>query len=180
MEELTLDSISIPFSREDALRMVTRNPWYLTFEENTKGMIAPGRFADLVVLPEDIMTMPARAHRADAGHDDDGRRQGGVSRRRLPQDHRRVGEAAATLRPSVSRAVCSPRVGLSSIQGPRFARLSHLLDLPHPHLQEPEPEEQRGEVEHWNCDHQKRHIGVSGEHALGEEPALGQEGGEAD
>src|SRR5882672_6745819 len=47
-------------SREDALRMVTRNHWYLTFEENTKGMIAPGRFADLVVLPEDIMTVPAK------------------------------------------------------------------------------------------------------------------------
>jgi predicted amidohydrolase YtcJ len=46
-------------SREDALRMVTRNHWYLTFEENTKGMIASGRFADLVVLPEDIMTVPA-------------------------------------------------------------------------------------------------------------------------
>jgi predicted amidohydrolase YtcJ len=45
-------------SREDALRMVTRNHWYLTFEENTKGIIAPGRFADLVVLPEDIMTVP--------------------------------------------------------------------------------------------------------------------------
>jgi predicted amidohydrolase YtcJ len=47
-------------SREDALRMVTRNHWYLTFEEKTKGMIAPGRFADLVVLPEDIMTVPAK------------------------------------------------------------------------------------------------------------------------
>jgi len=47
-------------SREDALRMVTRNHWYLTFEENTKGTIAPGRFADLVVLPEDIMTVPAK------------------------------------------------------------------------------------------------------------------------
>jgi hypothetical protein len=47
-------------SREDALRMVTRNHWYLTFEENTKGMIAPGRFADMVVLPEDIMTVPAK------------------------------------------------------------------------------------------------------------------------
>jgi predicted amidohydrolase YtcJ len=47
-------------SREDALRMVTRNHWYLTFEENTKGMIAPGRFADMVVLPEDIMTIPAK------------------------------------------------------------------------------------------------------------------------
>jgi predicted amidohydrolase YtcJ len=47
-------------SREDALRMVTRNHWYLTFEENTKGVIAPGRFADMVVLPEDIMTVPPK------------------------------------------------------------------------------------------------------------------------
>jgi predicted amidohydrolase YtcJ len=47
-------------SRQEALRMVTRNHWYLTFEEQTKGMIAPGRFADMVVLPEDIMTVPAK------------------------------------------------------------------------------------------------------------------------
>jgi predicted amidohydrolase YtcJ len=39
---------------------VTPDHWYLTFEENTKGMIAPGRFADLVVLPEAIMTVPAK------------------------------------------------------------------------------------------------------------------------
>jgi predicted amidohydrolase YtcJ len=45
-------------SREDALRLVTRNHWYLTFEENTKGVIAPGRYADMVVLAEDIMTVP--------------------------------------------------------------------------------------------------------------------------
>ena len=47
-------------SREDALRMVTHNHWYLTFEENTKGVIAAGRFADLVVLPENIMSVPAK------------------------------------------------------------------------------------------------------------------------
>jgi predicted amidohydrolase YtcJ len=47
-------------SREDALRLVTRNHWYLTFEEDTKGVIAPGRFADLVVLAEDIMTVPEK------------------------------------------------------------------------------------------------------------------------
>ena len=47
-------------SREDALRLVTRNHWYLTFEESTKGVIAPGRYADMVVLPEDIMTVAAR------------------------------------------------------------------------------------------------------------------------
>jgi predicted amidohydrolase YtcJ len=47
-------------SREDALRLVTRNHWHLTFEENTKGVIAPGRYADMVVLAEDIMTVPAK------------------------------------------------------------------------------------------------------------------------
>ena len=47
-------------SREHALRLVTRNHWYLTFEENTKGMIAPGRYADMVVLAEDIMTVPEK------------------------------------------------------------------------------------------------------------------------
>jgi predicted amidohydrolase YtcJ len=47
-------------SRKEALQMVTRNHWYLTFEENTKGVIAPGRFADMVVLPEDIMTVSAK------------------------------------------------------------------------------------------------------------------------
>ena len=47
-------------SREDALRLFTRNHWYLTFEESTKGVIAPGRYADMVVLAEDIMTVPAK------------------------------------------------------------------------------------------------------------------------
>lgn len=47
-------------SREDALRLVTRNHWYLTFEEQTKGVIAPGRYADMVVLAEDLMTAPAK------------------------------------------------------------------------------------------------------------------------
>jgi predicted amidohydrolase YtcJ len=47
-------------TREDALRLITRNHWDLTFEERTKGVIAPGRFADLVVLAEDIMTVAPR------------------------------------------------------------------------------------------------------------------------
>jgi predicted amidohydrolase YtcJ len=47
-------------SREDALRLVTRNHWYLTFEENSKGVIAPGRYADMVVMADDIMTVPAQ------------------------------------------------------------------------------------------------------------------------
>lgn len=47
-------------SREDALRMITRNHYYLNFQEDVNGMIATGRYADLVVLPEDIMTAPAK------------------------------------------------------------------------------------------------------------------------
>jgi hypothetical protein len=46
-------------SREQALRLITRNHYYLTFEEDSKGVLAPGRYADLVVLADDIMTVPA-------------------------------------------------------------------------------------------------------------------------
>lgn len=46
--------------REDALRLVTRNHWYLSFQEHTSGVIAPGRYADMVVLPENILTVPAK------------------------------------------------------------------------------------------------------------------------
>jgi hypothetical protein len=46
-------------SREEALRLVTHNHWYLTFEENVKGTIEKGRYADLVVLQENPMTVPA-------------------------------------------------------------------------------------------------------------------------
>jgi predicted amidohydrolase YtcJ len=47
-------------SREDALRMITRNHYYLNFQEVVNGVIAPGRYADLVVLPEDITTAAAK------------------------------------------------------------------------------------------------------------------------
>lgn len=47
-------------SREDALRLVTRNFWIHSSEEDEFGTIQPGRYADMVVLEEDIMTVPAK------------------------------------------------------------------------------------------------------------------------
>jgi predicted amidohydrolase YtcJ len=45
-------------TRAEALRVETLNNAYLTFEEKTKGSIEVGKFADLVMLPKDLLTMP--------------------------------------------------------------------------------------------------------------------------
>ncbi len=45
-------------TRREALQIETINNAYLTFEESIKGSIEPGKLADLVVLPEDILTCP--------------------------------------------------------------------------------------------------------------------------
>ena len=45
-------------SREHALRTMTINAAYLSFEETLKGSIEPGKYADLAVLDQDYLTVP--------------------------------------------------------------------------------------------------------------------------
>lgn len=46
-------------SRIDALRCLTSQAAYLSFDENNKGTLEPGKFADLAVLNRDYLTCPA-------------------------------------------------------------------------------------------------------------------------
>jgi len=46
-------------SREEAIRLYTHDAAYLAWDENKKGSIEAGKFADLIVLDHDIMTEPA-------------------------------------------------------------------------------------------------------------------------
>ena len=45
-------------SREEALRSYTIHNAYAAFEDDIKGSLAPGKLADIVVLSQDIMTIP--------------------------------------------------------------------------------------------------------------------------
>ena len=47
-------------SREDAIRMYTANPPYLSWEEDIKGTLEVGKLADFVVVDRDPLTVPER------------------------------------------------------------------------------------------------------------------------
>ena len=47
-------------SRETAIRMYTAAGAYLSWEEKTKGTLEVGKVADMIVLPEDPLTVPPR------------------------------------------------------------------------------------------------------------------------
>jgi len=44
---------------EEAIRAATITPAYSTFQSEIKGSIEPGKFADLIVLGKDILTVPS-------------------------------------------------------------------------------------------------------------------------
>ena len=46
-------------SREEALRSYTINGAYAAFQEDILGSLSPGKYADITVLSQDIMTIPA-------------------------------------------------------------------------------------------------------------------------
>ena len=46
-------------TRDEALRMMTIDAAYLTFDETRKGSIEVGKLGDLVVLSDDLLTVPA-------------------------------------------------------------------------------------------------------------------------
>jgi predicted amidohydrolase YtcJ len=45
-------------SRMEALKSYTLSAAYAAFEETTRGSLKPGKYADLVVLSKDILTVP--------------------------------------------------------------------------------------------------------------------------
>jgi len=45
-------------SREQALRMFTNYPAFAAFQENVRGSIAVGKWADFTVLDRDLLTVP--------------------------------------------------------------------------------------------------------------------------
>jgi predicted amidohydrolase YtcJ len=44
--------------REEALRMYSLNSAWFTFDEEKRGSLEPGKYADLAVLSDDYMTVP--------------------------------------------------------------------------------------------------------------------------
>jgi predicted amidohydrolase YtcJ len=42
---------------EEAIRGYTRNGAYITFEEDLKGTLKPGKLADMIVLSDDLLTI---------------------------------------------------------------------------------------------------------------------------
>ncbi len=67
-------------TREEALRSYTILNAYAAFEEDVKGSLSPGKYADIVVLSKDILTVPPEEIRQAKVRLHHRRRQGSVPR----------------------------------------------------------------------------------------------------
>ena len=65
-------------SMKDAITMYTRDGAFLTREEKIKGTLEVGKLADMIVLPEDLLTSLAGQGSEHESRHDDCRRQGAV------------------------------------------------------------------------------------------------------
>ena len=75
----TRDDTEAP-SRRQALEMYTRNSAFMANDDDKRGTLEPGKFADLAVLSSDYPDGPGEGDRKDQVAADDGRRQGGLCR----------------------------------------------------------------------------------------------------
>jgi predicted amidohydrolase YtcJ len=53
-------------NREAAVKLYTREAAYLAWDENKKGSLEVGKFADMIVLDHDVMTVPPELLLTDA------------------------------------------------------------------------------------------------------------------
>ena len=110
-------------SRRQALEMYTRNSAFMANDDDRRGTLEPGKFADLAVLSADYLTAPVERDRKNPLGADHGRRQGGVCERGRSRTWRLAADTRSVVR-TCSEAIHKPEGGCASPR-PKRARDSN-------------------------------------------------------